>query len=445
MSSMTPQEIVHELDKHIVGQEAAKKAVAIALRNRWRRQQIPEPLSQEITPKNILMIGPTGVGKTEIARRLARLSNAPFIKVEATKFTEVGYVGKDVESIIRDLVEVAFKNTKEMETRKVEHRAQDAAEEKILDLLLPGARTGSADNEGEKNNESTTRQKFRKMLREGQLDEKEIELELPQVSTHMEILSPPGMEELTSQIQGMFQNLGTSGRKITKKLKIKDALKLITDEEAGKLINADDIKTQALKSAEQNGIVFVDEIDKIANRQELSGPEVSRQGVQRDLLPLVEGTSVTTKYGVVRTDHILFIGSGAFHLSKPSDLIPELQGRLPIRVELSSLSVDDFKSILTATDACLTRQYQALMETENLSLSFTEDGITRIAETAWKVNEKTENIGARRLYTVMEKLLEELSFDAANRGGEKVIVNADYVDERLKDLSESEDLARYVL
>ena len=445
MSSMTPQEIVHELDKHIVGQEAAKKAVAIALRNRWRRQQIPEPLSQEITPKNILMIGPTGVGKTEIARRLARLSNAPFIKVEATKFTEVGYVGKDVESIIRDLVEVAFKNTKEMETRKVEHRAQDAAEEKILDLLLPGARTGSADNEGAKNNESTTRQKFRKMLREGQLDEKEIELELPQVSTHMEILSPPGMEELTSQIQGMFQNLGSSGRKITKKLKIKDALKLITDEEAGKLINADDIKTQALKSAEQNGIVFVDEIDKIANRQELSGPEVSRQGVQRDLLPLVEGTSVTTKYGVVRTDHILFIGSGAFHLSKPSDLIPELQGRLPIRVELSSLSVDDFKSILTATDACLTRQYQALMETENLSLSFTEDGITRIAETAWKVNEKTENIGARRLYTVMEKLLEELSFDAANRGGEKVVVNADYVDERLKDLSESEDLARYVL
>ena len=445
MSSMTPQEIVHELDKHIVGQEAAKKAVAIALRNRWRRQQIPEPLSQEITPKNILMIGPTGVGKTEIARRLARLSNAPFIKVEATKFTEVGYVGKDVESIIRDLVEVAFKNTKEMETRKVEHRAQDAAEEKILDLLLPGARTGSADIEGAKNKESTTRQKFRKMLRERQLDEKEVELELPQVSTHMEILSPPGMEELTSQIQGMFQNLGSSGRKITKKLRIKDALKLITDEEAGKLINGDDIKTQALKSAEQNGIVFVDEIDKIANRQELSGPEVSRQGVQRDLLPLVEGTSVTTKYGVVRTDHVLFIGSGAFHLSKPSDLIPELQGRLPIRVELSSLSVDDFKSILTSTDACLTRQYQALMETENLSLSFTEDGITRIAETAWRVNEKTENIGARRLYTVMEKLLEELSFDAANRSGEKVIVNADYVDNRLKDLSESEDLARYVL
>ncbi len=439
---MTPQEIVHELNKHIIGQEAAKKAVAIALRNRWRRQQIPEPLSQEITPKNILMIGPTGVGKTEIARRLARLSNAPFIKVEATKFTEVGYVGKDVESIIRDLVEVSFKNTKEFETKKVEHRARDAAEEKVLDILLPQARI--TENETEKL-DSSTRQRFRKKLREGELDNKEIEIGIPQTGTHMEILSPPGMEELTSQIQGMFQNLGSTGRKVTRKLRIVEALKHLTDEEASKLINTEEIKMQALKSAEQNGIVFVDEIDKIANRQEVSGPEVSRAGVQRDLLPLVEGTSVTTKYGIVRTDHILFIGSGAFHLSKPSDLIPELQGRLPIRVELSSLSVEDFKSILTSTDACLTMQYKALMETEGLELDFREDGITRIAETAWTVNEKTENIGARRLYTVMEKLLEELSFDAANRNGDSVTIDSKYVDDRLKDLSESEDLARYVL
>ena len=442
---MTPQEIVHELNKHIVGQEAAKKAVAIALRNRWRRQQISEPLSQEITPKNILMIGPTGVGKTEIARRLARLSKAPFIKVEATKFTEVGYVGKDVESIIRDLVEVAVKDTKEMETRKVQHRAQDAAEEKILDLLIPQPRNSVEESTENTKEESVTRQKFRKKLREGELDDKEIELEVAQVGPHMEILAPPGMEELTTQIQGMFKNLGNTGRRTTRKLRIKDALKVLTDEEASKLINNDEIKMQALRNAEQNGIVFVDEIDKIANRQELSGPEVSRQGVQRDLLPLVEGTSVTTKYGVVRTDHILFIGSGAFHLSKPSDLIPELQGRLPIRVELSSLSVDDFKSILTATDACLTRQYEALMRTEGLELAFMEDGITRIAETAWKVNEKTENIGARRLYTVMEKLLEELSFDATNRGGETITIDSTYVDEKLKDLSESENLARYVL
>ncbi len=445
MSSMTPQEIVHELNKHIVGQEAAKKAVAIALRNRWRRQQIIGPLSQEITPKNILMIGPTGVGKTEIARRLARLSNAPFIKVEATKFTEVGYVGKDVESIIRDLVEVAVKDTKEMETRKVQHRAQDAAEEKILDLLIPPPRNTTLEESENSKEASVTRQKFRKKLREGELNDKEIELDVPQVGAHMEILAPPGMEELTSQIQGMFQNLGNTGRRTTRKLRIKDALKVLIDEEASKLINNDEIKMQALKNAEQNGIVFVDEIDKIANRQEVSGPEVSRQGVQRDLLPLVEGTSVTTKYGVVRTDHILFIGSGAFHLSKPSDLIPELQGRLPIRVELSSLSVTDFKSILTATDACLTRQYEALMQTEGLVLNFKDDGITKLAETAWKVNEKTENIGARRLYTVMEKLLEELSFEASNKSGETITIDSIYVDQKLKDLSESEDLARYVL
>ncbi len=445
MSSMTPQEIVHELNKHIVGQEAAKKAVAIALRNRWRRQQIIGPLSQEITPKNILMIGPTGVGKTEIARRLARLSNAPFIKVEATKFTEVGYVGKDVESIIRDLVEVAVKDTKEMETRKVQHRAQDAAEEKILDLLIPPPRNTTPEASENSKETSVTRQKFRKKLREGELDDKEIELDVPQVGAHMEILAPPGMEELTSQIQGMFQNLGNTGRRTTRKLRIKDALKVLIDEEASKLINNDEVKMQALKNAEQNGIVFVDEIDKIANRQEVTGPEVSRQGVQRDLLPLVEGTSVTTKYGVVRTDHILFIGSGAFHLSKPSDLIPELQGRLPIRVELSSLSVTDFKSILTATDACLTRQYQALMQTEGLVLNFKDDGITKLAETAWKVNEKTENIGARRLYTVMEKLLEELSFEASNKSGETITIDSNYVDQKLKNLSESEDLARYVL
>jgi ATP-dependent HslUV protease ATP-binding subunit HslU len=440
---MTPQEIVHELDKHIVGQDDAKRAVAIALRNRWRRQQVPEPLRYEITPKNILMIGPTGVGKTEIARRLARLADAPFIKVEATKFTEVGYVGKDVDSIIRDLVESAIKQAREQETRKVRHRAEDLAEERILDALLPPARDiGFQTEQAER--DTATRQKFRKRLREGELDDKEIEIEVAVAQAHMEILAPPGMEELTSQIQGMFQNLGGSRRK-TRKLKIPEAMKLLTDEEAAKLVNDEELKQKALANVEQNGIVFIDEIDKITSRQESSGAEVSRHGVQRDLLPLVEGTTVTTKYGMIKTDHILFVGSGAFHMSKPSDLIPELQGRFPIRVELESLTVEDFERILTATDACLTRQYQALMETEGVKLDYRPDGIRRLAEIAWQVNEKTENIGARRLYTVMEKLLEEVSFEAVRHQGDAIVVDAAYVDARLKDLAQSEDLARYVL
>ena len=446
MSHMTPQEIVHELDKHIVGQDTAKRAVAIALRNRWRRKQVAEPLKQEITPKNILMIGPTGVGKTEIARRLARLSDAPFIKVEATKFTEVGYVGKDVESIIRDLIEIGIKQMREKETLRIKHLAEDQAEERVLDVLLPPAREldDNDDTETRVDNQNPTRQKFRKRLREGELDDREIEIDIAQLNAQMEILAPPGMEDLTSQIQGMFQNVGAKKTK-KRKLKIKEALKVLTEEEASKLINDDEIKTAAIANAEENGIVFLDEIDKISSRQETSGGEVSRQGVQRDLLPLVEGTTVSTKYGMVKTDHILFVGSGAFHLAKPSDLIPELQGRFPIRVELTSLDVQDFECILTSTDACLCKQYEALMQTENITLVFAPEGIRRIAEIAWHVNESTENIGARRLYTVMEKLLEDLSFDASQKHGQSISIDVAYVDERLKDLSESEDLARYVL
>ena len=447
---MSPQEIVLELDKHIVGQVAAKRACAIALRNRWRRMQVEGTLRQEITPKNILMIGPTGVGKTEIARRLARLSGAPFIKVEATKFTEVGYVGKDVDSIIRDLVEIAIKQTREEATREVAAAASMAAEERILDALLPGVRedqefevapAGMADSD--KPAHSATRQKFRKMLREGQLNDKEIEIDLAAPSSHMEIFAPPGMEDLTSQLQGMFQNLGKH-RTQKKKLKIVEALKHLGEEEAGKLINEDELKLAALRNVESNGIVFLDEVDKIAGR-EAQGADVSRQGVQRDLLPLVEGSTVSTKFGMVRTDHILFIASGAFHLAKPSDLIPELQGRFPIRVELKSLTVADFERILTSTDACLTRQYQALMETEGVKLEFTPEAVRRLAEIAWSVNERTENIGARRLYTVMERLLDDLSFDADRRGGELISIDATYVDARLKELAASEDLARYVL
>jgi ATP-dependent HslUV protease ATP-binding subunit HslU len=438
---MTPQEIVHELDKHIIGQDAAKRAVAIALRNRWRRQQVAEPLRHEITPKNILMIGPTGVGKTEIARRLARLADAPFIKVEATKFTEVGYVGRDVDTIIRDLVETAIKQTREQATKKVRHQAADQAEERILDVLLPPARDGATSLA---DGDNATRQKFRKRLREGELDDKEVEIDVAAQQAHMEIFAPPGMEDLTSQIQGMFQNLGGTRRK-TRKLKIREALKLLTDEEAAKLVNDDELKLRAITSVEQNGIVFLDEIDKITSRGEMSGADVSRQGVQRDLLPLVEGTTVSTKYGMIKTDHILFIASGAFHLAKPSDLIPELQGRFPIRVELASLSVTDFEQILTNTDACLTRQYEALLATEGVKIEFQPAGIKRLAEIAWQVNEKTENIGARRLYTVMEKLLEEISYDAAKHASEGIVIDGAYVDKRLKGLAQSEDLARYVL
>jgi ATP-dependent HslUV protease ATP-binding subunit HslU len=439
MSQMTPQEIVHELNQHIIGQDAAKRAVAIALRNRWRRQQVPEPLRQEITPKNILMIGPTGVGKTEIARRLARLADAPFIKVEVTKFTEVGYVGRDVDSIVRDLVEAAVKLGREKAMRKVRHLAEDQAEDRILDALLPRPR-GLEQSEAD----SATRQKFRKKLREGELDDKEIEIDVSLAPPSMEIFAPPGMEELTSQIQGMFQNLGQT-RKRSRRLRIREAMRLLTDEEAARLVNDDEVKSAAVSSVEQDGIVFLDEIDKITSRSEMQGADVSRQGVQRDLLPLVEGTTVTTKYGMIRTDHILFIASGAFHLAKPSDLIPELQGRFPIRVELASLTVEDFERILTSTSACLTRQYQALLETEGVQLDFRPDGIRRLAEIAFQVNERTENIGARRLHTVMEKLLEEISFDAGRQSGLALTVDAAYVDARLKDLAQSEDLSRYIL
>jgi ATP-dependent HslUV protease ATP-binding subunit HslU len=446
---MTPQDIVHELDKHIVGQAQAKRAVAIALRNRWRRQQVLEPLRAEITPKNILMIGPTGVGKTEIARRLARLADAPFIKVEATKFTEVGYVGKDVDSIIRDLVDIAIKQTRETELRKVRERAQDAAEERILDILVPPAR-GAAEPGGAPDEqlltapEGAARQAFRKKLREGRMDETLIEIELAEPKAQLEIMGPPGMEEMTEQLRGMFSQLGPTRRK-TRRLKISQAGKLLADEEAAKLVNEEEIKTAALLSAEQNGIVFIDEIDKVTSRQESGGAEVSRQGVQRDLLPLVEGTTVSTKHGMIRTDHILFIASGAFHLSKPSDLIPELQGRFPIRVELQSLSVEDFKAILTQTQASLVKQYQALLATEQVTLEFEPGGIDRLAATAYEVNERTENIGARRLATVMERLLDDVSFDAAQLGGSTIRIDAAYVDERLKALSANEDLSRYIL
>ncbi|MDR1062403.1 MAG: ATP-dependent protease ATPase subunit HslU [Azoarcus sp.] len=439
---MTPAEIVSELDKHIVGQHKAKRVVAVALRSRWRRMQVAEPLRSEITPKNILMIGPTGVGKTEIARRLARLTQSPFIKVEATKFTEVGYVGRDVDTIIRDLVETAVKDKRERAMRLVRDRALDAAEDCVLNALLPMARTGIAD--GGEAPDSGTRQKFRKKLREGELDDKEIEIEIAAPGMYAEIFAPPGMEELTQQIQGMFQNLG-GGKKKMRRLRVGEALRLLADEEAVKLINDDEIKTEALRAVEQDGIVFLDEIDKIATRGEAHGADVSRQGVQRDLLPLVEGATVSTKYGMVKTDHILFIASGAFHLSRPSDLIPELQGRFPIRVELDSLSVSDFERILTSTDACLTRQYEALLATDGVSLSFTADGIRRLAEIAFQVNEKTENIGARRLYTVMEKLLEGISFEAGNGKADALTVDAAYVDASLADVAGREDLARYVL
>ncbi len=447
MWQMTPREIVQELDKHIIGQDEAKRAVAIALRNRWRRTQVDEPLRGEITPKNILMIGPTGIGKTEISRRLSKLAKAPFIKVEATKFTEVGYVGREVDSIVRDLVDVAIKMTREEAMAKVRHRAEDAAEERVLDALLPPSPrgVGFTAETSEDTGMSETRQKFRKMLREGKLDDKEIEIEISAIPVGVEIMAPPGMEEMTSQLQSMFQNLGGKKQQ-SKKLKVSEAMKHLTDEEAAKMLDEEDLKTQALDAVEQHGIVFLDEIDKIARRSDsVSGADVSREGVQRDLLPLVEGATVTTKYGMVKTDHILFIASGAFHVAKPSDLVPELQGRFPIRVELKSLETEDFVRILTEPDASLTTQYAALMGTEDVELTFTDEGVRRLAEIAYHVNESTENIGARRLHTVMERLLETVSFEASDRSGSTVVVDADYVDQHVAELSRNEDLSRYIL
>ncbi|MFT5084482.1 MAG: ATP-dependent HslUV protease ATP-binding subunit HslU [Lentisphaeria bacterium] len=438
MSNMTPQEIVHELDKHIVGQGSAKKAVAIALRNRWRRMQLSETLRNEITPRNILMIGPTGVGKTEIARRLAKLANAPFVKVEATKFTEVGYVGRDVESIIRDLVDRSIKLYREQEFIKVNHRAAEAAEERILDALLPPPRTGETAP-----HESTTRQVFRKKFREGELDDKEIEIDIAAPQVGVEIMAPPGMEDMTNQLQNMFSSMPT-GKTKKSKMTVKKAFKRLTDEEAGKLINEEELKARAIESAEQNGIVFLDEIDKVSKREGSAGADVSREGVQRDLLPLIEGCTVSTKHGMIKTDHILFIASGAFHLSKPSDLIPELQGRLPIRVELEALTPDDFERILTEPDASLTEQHQALLAAEGITVNFTDDGIRKIAETAFRVNENTENIGARRLHTVLEKLLEDVSYNSGS-DTKNVTIDADFVDGQLSELAENEDLSRYIL
>ena len=442
MSEMTPREIVHELDQHIIGQAKAKKAVSIALRNRWRRMQLSDELRAEVTPKNILMIGPTGVGKTEIARRLAKLANAPFIKVEATKFTEVGYVGKEVETIIRDLVDISIKMTREQQTKKFKHRAEEAAEERILDALLPPARDTFGESKTEEN--SSTRQSFRKKLREGQLDDKEIDIDVAQAQPNVEIMAPPGMEEMTNQLQSMFQNMGGDKRS-KRKLKIKEAFKLLVEEEAAKLVNPEELKEQAIFAVEQNGIVFIDEIDKICKRGEASGPDVSREGVQRDLLPLIEGSTVSTKHGMVKTDHMLFIASGAFQMAKPSDMIPELQGRLPIRVELEALSADDFKRILTEPHASLTEQQRELLKTEQVDVEFTDDAIERIAKAAWQVNEKTENIGARRLHTVMEKLMEEISFDASEKAGSTLTIDANYVEQHLGALVEDEDLSRFIL
>lgn len=443
---MTPREIVHELDKHVIGQDMAKRAVAIALRNRWRRQQLDDGLRQEVTPKNILMIGPTGVGKTEIARRLAKLAHAPFVKVEATKFTEVGYVGKEVDSIIRDLADMAIKMTRENEVEKVQNRAQDAAEDRILDILIPPARSTNSDlsTTGEAaEKEGVARQKFRKKLREGDLDDKEIEIDIAQSPASVEIMTPPGMEDMANQLQGMFQNLGKKDSK-KRKLTIKAAFKILTEEEAHKLVNEDDLKLQALDNVEQNGIVFIDEIDKVVRKGQSGSADVSREGVQRDLLPLIEGSTVSTKYGMIKTDHILFITSGAFHLSKPSDLIPELQGRLPIRVEMTALTANDFARILVEPDASLTEQYIGLLATEDVTLKFTENGVQRIAETAFKVNESTENIGARRLHTVMEHLLENTLFDSPN-GTTEVLIDAQYVDDKMGELADDEDLSRYIL